>query len=105
MNSLLPDDIATAIPRLFAAENLDDPIVHVKFFTPDSSWTWYVTEYDPVQRRCFGLVDGLECELGYFSLAEIERVVGPLGLPIERDLHWTPKPLSQCTRDAEEERR
>ena len=35
----------------------------------------------------FGLVDGLEAELGYFWLSELTGVRGPLGLPIERDLY------------------
>ena len=100
MSKLLPDDIASTLPRLYTTENESDPIVHVKFFTPDSSWTWFLTEYDPDRRLCFGLVDGLERELGYFSLEEIESVKGPLGLPIERDLYWKPKPLSQCTGDS-----
>lgn len=80
-----------------ARRQRDDPIARVKFFTPDSSWTYYVTEYDPVERLCFGLVVGLERELGYFSLDELESVKGPLGLAIERDLHWNPRPLSQCS--------
>ena len=43
----------------------------------------------------FGLVDGLERELGYFSLSELQKARGPLGLPIERDLHWRPKTLAE----------
>ena len=96
MSRLLPDDIATTLPALYATENVADPIVRVKFFTPDSSWTWFVTEFDPAQRLCFGLVHGLDKELGYFSLAELEEVRGPLGLLIERDLYWQPCPLSKC---------
>ena len=34
----------------------------------------------------FGLVEGHVKELGYFSLSELQRVKGPMGLPIERDL-------------------
>src|SRR5206468_1119373 len=90
------DDIARQIPPLYATEKTPDPTVFVKFFTPDSSWTWFVTEFDPAERRCFGLVIGLERELGYFSLTELEEVRGPLGLPIERDLHFEPCPLSSC---------
>ena len=45
--------------------------------------------------RFFGLVDGHVKELGYFSLAELESVNGPLGLPIERDLRWQPKTLEE----------
>ena len=92
---LMPDDVAATIPALRATENEPDPIARVKWFTPDSSWTWYVLEYDPHEKLCFGLVDGLGQELGYFSLAEVEHVRGPLGLPVERDLYWSPTPLSE----------
>lgn len=62
----------------------------VKFFHPMSSWTWYASEYDPETRTFFGLVDGFEKELGYFSLDELESVKVH-GLGIERDLYFTPK--------------
>ena len=96
MSKLLPDEIAKTLPPLYATENVEDPIAYVKFFTPDSSWTWFLTEYDPTDRLCFGLVIGLDHEKGYFSLDELESVKGPLGLAIVRDLHWQPKPVSQC---------
>lgn len=68
----------------------------VKLFTPDSQWTWYITECgeegDP--DSCFGFVVGFEPELGYFSLAELREARGSLGLPIERDLHYKPEPLA-----------
>ena len=96
MSKLLPDDVAATLPALYATQHEADPIARVKFFTPDSSWTWYATEFDPVGRLCFGLVHGHEREFGYFSLDELESVKGPLGLPIERDLSWQPKPVSQC---------
>ena len=66
----------------------DKAIVVAKYFTPGCHWTWYATEYDPETRQFFGLVDGFEAELGYFSLDEMEAVASPLGLPMERDLHW-----------------
>ncbi len=69
-------------------------MVLCKFFTPDASWTWYVTEFDG-QDIFFGLVDGLAVEIGYFSLSELEAVRGPLGLPIERDEYFTPCKLSE----------
>lgn len=93
---LMPADIAEKVPRLYATEKEADPIAHLKYFTPDSSWTWYVIEYDPTQRLCLGLVIGHVPEVGYFSLDELEEVRGLMGLPIERDLYWTPTPLSQC---------
>ncbi len=89
--NLLTEEIRKRLPPLYAQEG-SKAIVHVKFFTPDSSWTWYVTQFDG-EDIFFGLVDGFEKELGYFSLCELQSVRGPLGLPIERDLYWTPKPL------------
>lgn len=91
---LMPRELREQIPALYGNENIDDPTVWVKWFTPDSSWTWYVTEYDPIERVCFGLVDGQMREMGYFSLDEVERVRGPLGLRVERDLYFEPRPLS-----------
>ena len=65
----------------------DDARIVVKFFTPDSSWTWYACEFDG-EDTFFGLVRGHETELGYFSLNELESVTGPMGLKIERDRHF-----------------
>lgn len=48
--------------------------------------------------RFFGYVHGFVDELGYFSLKELKEVHGPgmwRSLGTERDLHFTPKPLSQ----------
>ena len=92
---LMPEQLRKSLPRLYAQEDLGtDAIVHAKYFTPDSNWTWYVTEFDG-DDTMFGLVDGFEKEFGYFSLSELESVRGPLGLPIERDLYWEPKKLSE----------
>jgi hypothetical protein len=69
-----------------------DPMPVVKLFTPDAGATWLLTELDPQDEDlAFGLCDlGLGCpELGYVRLSEIEGVRGPLGLPVERDLHFT----------------
>jgi Protein of unknown function (DUF2958) len=65
----------------------------VKFFTPDGSWTWYATEFDG-EDTFFGLVDGLYLEFGTFSLSELQKVRGKLGLPVERDKWLTPTPLA-----------
>ena len=52
-----------------------------------------------VDYRFFGLVFGHEREYGYFLLSELEEVRGPLGLPIERDLYFKPKPLAEIAPD------
>lgn len=64
----------------------------VKLFFPVGAATWLLTEMDPREPDImFGLCDlGLGFpELGYVSLNELKSVVGPLGLKIERDLHFT----------------
>jgi len=85
------------LPKLGSTEKQHNPTVWVKFFCPWSNWTWYATEYDG-EDTFFGLVVGFETELGYFSLAEIQEVTGPLGLKIERDIYFKPKPLSEITK-------
>ena len=71
-------------------------IAYIKLFTPDSSWSWYISEYDSETQMCYGLVHGSETEYGTFSLDEIREVRGWLGLPVERDLWFQPKLLSEC---------
>lgn len=95
-HNLIPADILPTLPCLYATEHQDDPVAHIKLFTPDGSWTWFITEYDPEQRLCFGLVHGEDTELGYFSLDDLQAIRGGLGLPVERDLSFTSRPLSQC---------
>ena len=101
---LLPKEIREQLPPLYSQDGKGGKaVVHVKFFTPSSSWTWFATEGEPVldesgkevDFKFFGLVEGHEKELGYFVLSELEEVRGPLGLPIERDLHFKPKMLEE----------
>jgi len=92
---LLPGDLRAVLPAKYTTEKLGmEAIAPLKFFTPDANWTWYPTEFDG-DDLFFGLVSGFEVELGYFTLSELEQVRGGLGLPIERDLHFTPKSLNE----------
>ncbi|MDO8303987.1 MAG: DUF2958 domain-containing protein [Sedimentisphaerales bacterium] len=92
-HQLLPDAIRKQLPPLYSQDGKGGKaIVYVKFFV--GSWTWWATEFDG-EDMFFGLVEGFEKELGYFSLSELEGVKGPLGLPVERDLHWQPTPLDK----------
>ena len=95
---LLTKEIRKKLPALYSQEHLGSKAVAVvKFFTPSSSWTWWATEGSEQDGDFifFGLVEGHERELGYFSLSELEKVRGPLGLKIERDLYWQPKTLEE----------
>ena len=91
---LLTDELRKQLPPLYTSENDDDPMVICKFFYPDFSWTWYAIEFDGVD-DFWGMVAGDENELGYFRLSELQNNRGKLGCPIERDLYFKPKRLSE----------
>ena len=94
---LFPNELRETLPPLYSQEGAKDALCHIKFFTPDSNWTWYVTEGSPEDDDFifFGYVIGFEKEWGYFALSELTAARGPLGLPIERDLYFKPAPVSQ----------
>ncbi len=92
---LMDENIRQMLPELYSQEEAGlDAQARVKYFTPDSNWTWYASEFDG-KDIFFGLVVGLEIELGYFSLNELAQTCGPRGLPIERDLHFEAKSLKE----------
>jgi len=91
---LLTKQLRQQLPPLYSQENVADPLVIGKFFTPDAQWTWYAIEFDG-KDLFFGYVVGLVPELGYFSLKELAAIRGPLGLPIERDRFFRPCWLSE----------
>jgi hypothetical protein len=101
---LLPCKIRERLPSLGGQDGKGgNAIAYAKCFSPDSSFSWFITEGSPVRNKendvvdyiLFGLVDGQFKELGYFRLSELESVRGPMGLPIERDLYWKPKTLEE----------
>ncbi len=102
------------LPKLYSNEEIGlNALAQVKFFTPSSNWTWYASEASVAMKNgtyksltevdsddpniqdviFFGLVNGFELELGYFSLSELQSASGGLQLPIERDRHFTPATL------------
>ncbi len=111
---LLTKELQKKLPPLYSQDHNPDPMVLCKFFTPDAGWTWYAYEGSPVDEDgyydtnkekvdflFFGLVDGHELELGYFSLKEMESVRGPWGPPIERDLYFKPTRLSEIKKQCQ----
>lgn len=102
------------IPALYATETqrTPDKVIWLHYFVGGSDW-WLV-EYDAVEQIAFGYVclggDSQSAEWGNVSLSELESVfregqsqqldsraarVIPR-LIVERDLHWTPRPVSEC---------
>ncbi len=81
----------------------DDPLVICKLFTPWTYRTWYVTEYYPDDKVCYGYVEWDSSERWYFALPELESLKWPYGLCIERDLYFNESlfsslKLQQCQR-------
>ncbi len=92
---LLTPEIRTKLLANGEAEGDHWPVV--KLFAPTSAATWLFTTLNPDGDRLFGLCDlGFGSpELGYASVSELERVQLPMGLYIERDLHFAAShPLS-----------
>ena len=107
MTKLITDELRAVLlanGRLALADEEFDPIPVVKLFTPDAGATWLLTDIDPRDGDlAFGLCDlGLGFpELGNVSLTELAALRGGLGLPVERDLHFTAtKPISVYVREA-----
>jgi len=89
---LLTKEILGALPKLGDQdESGESAIAHVKFFDPYSSWTWYATEFDG-EDTFFGVVCGMEREMGYFTLSELMSIGGR----IERDKFFKCCPISEC---------
>jgi hypothetical protein len=97
---LLTEEIRKRLPPLYSTEEtpLEEKIAQVKFFTPDSSWTWYAVEFDG-EDIFWGWVHGFEEEFGTFSLSELQSVRGKLGLPVERDKFFEPTPLKALMKE------
>ena len=96
MSKLLTNEQLQSIPELYASTILKDPICKFKIFLPNSNWTWYIIEIDKSDyNTCYGLVDGFEQELGYFSLSELETISDSFGLKVELDRNFKPTKLSK----------
>ena len=103
-HALMTKEVGDAIPALYANENAKDydtVLAPAKLFSPFSNWTWYITEMDSETGECFGLVQGFETELGYFSLDELAEATVFGGVPaVERDLYWQPKTIGEIRRES-----
>jgi hypothetical protein len=110
---LMPDEVRAILPPLYSQEKKGNTAVFpVKYFLPNSAATWWIMEFDG-DDLMFGYCDlGMGFpELGYVSLRELQELRSrPVvlhdvrtnrtyeskeGLPVERDLWYTPKTLDQ----------
>lgn len=107
---MITKDIAAKLVKADKAFNSHDHAgddIVVKFFDPCGAATWWIVsatplatvngepDYDtdnPADWHMFGFADlgDRQCaELGYTLLSELEKIKGPFGLGIERDMHYS----------------
>jgi hypothetical protein len=99
---LITPELADMTPAIRGNEGkpLNEHIITAKFFTPWSNWTWYMTELAMDKDYAFGYVVGLDSELGYFSIRELEALRGPGRITIERDLYFGKHTLAEVVNGA-----
>jgi hypothetical protein len=96
---LTPEIMAALIAAPAPADMPDDPTLLARLFSPVGSATWYLVSGQPDTKKvsrysddfiCYGYaaLDGENFEWGSISIKELEEVVLPLGLKIERDAHF-----------------
>lgn len=79
---------------LYEQDGAEDPTVYVHYFSCVNGWDWWLLEFDGTD-EAFGLVEGYDDELAYFSIKEMEELNRQMGFAaVERDEHFEPKPLS-----------
>tara|TARA_R110000824_G_scaffold313284_1_gene500126 strand:+ start:397 stop:693 length:297 start_codon:yes stop_codon:yes gene_type:complete len=70
--------------------NITKEKVVVKLFTPSGSATWWIYSMNE-NGDCFGIAEMNVREYGWFNINEISELrVKPFGLPVERDMYYTP---------------
>lgn len=76
----------------------DKDKVVVKWFNPSGQATWWVYSMD-TNGNCFGVAQMFDRdtrEMGYFNINEIKAIkCPPFGLPIERDMYYTPETFGE----------
>jgi Protein of unknown function (DUF2958) len=86
------------IPTYVEIADESDPLCRVKLF--GGPGTWWIAAYDPDTRIAWGVAEIQERETGSFSMDElVDLRIPPFGLPVERDLDWTPKRVSAVLAD------
>jgi hypothetical protein len=112
---LLTAELRACLPKLYTQDGNPNPTVHARFFFPLGTWTWLVTEGQPVDSEgdflhtepgnmrphpdeadflFFGYVLGHFPEWGHFRLSDLQTRLTH-NLTVERDISFTPQPFNQ----------
>lgn len=97
-NSFLNKRDRERLPPLYSQEKNRNPKAQVHYFDVFSKWHWYAIEFDG-KDLFFGLVLGLEEELGYFSLSDfIELNETSKKTYIVKDSKFKPQSIKEIRR-------
>lgn len=96
---LLTKAIKKQLPKLYTTENtpIFEKRIICKFFNPIGAGTWFIFEGEEVEDDflLFGICHLHTWECGYISLNELQELKLPLGLSIERDIHFESELVSK----------
>ncbi|MDX2105622.1 MAG: DUF2958 domain-containing protein [Candidatus Melainabacteria bacterium] len=97
-NCFLNERDRKSLPPLYSQENNRNPKALVHYFDVFSKWHWYAIEFDG-KDLFFGLVLGLEKELGYFTLSDfIELNKTSKKAYIVKDSKFKPQSIKEISR-------
>jgi hypothetical protein len=91
---LLTPELRQILPPLDSLQEVSDPLCLCHFFLPDTNWDWYPISFDGIE-VFYGWSKFITEEMGTFHLSELRIIRGLHGMHVERDLNFTPTPLSQ----------
>ena len=74
---------------------ISEIVCRVRLFNPTGIGTWWLAAYDPETGIAFGVADLHEREVGSVYMPELVGFRGRFGLPIERDLYYTPVTIAE----------
>jgi hypothetical protein len=63
--------------------------LHVRFFDPLGSESFYVQSWDG-EDNCFRIIQDATAEYGHFSLQDLSERVGTIGVGFQVDIHFMP---------------
>jgi hypothetical protein len=90
---LIPDELRTRLPPLFAQEAEDEPYVYARLFLPGTSLSWYVLEGETTEAS--GFVMGCfftgqeEASFGHFPESFLDGFRGPNDETVQLDPNFT----------------
>ena len=84
---LLPNELQIGLPKLYDCEDTptNEMMLRIRFYDTNSTWEWYLIEFEPETNIAFGYVCGFEKEWGYFSIDELSSISS-----IKRDNDFQP---------------